>query len=85
MCFGASLSAMDRMLTEKGYRLVGTDICGVNAFFVRQDLVADRFAQAGDVAVLYNPPRYGLGGGYPRGHHEPAVWTPSHRHPTEGL
>ena len=63
MCFGASLAAMNGMLSAKGYKLVGTDICGVNAFFVRQDLVADNFAQVGDVAALLQPPRYGLGAG----------------------
>jgi hypothetical protein len=81
MCFGASLASMVRMFSEKGYELVGTDICGVNAFFVRKDLVADRFAQVSDVSALYNPPRYGLGAGFPTGHHEPAFWTPSFRPP----
>jgi hypothetical protein len=31
----------------------------VNAFFVRDDLVEDRFADA-EVSELYNPPRYYL-------------------------
>ena len=37
--FGASLLALSR-LAAKGYRLVHTDLAGVNAFFVREDLAA---------------------------------------------
>lgn len=37
--FGASLSALERLGSELGYALVGTDSCGVNAFFVRNDLL----------------------------------------------
>jgi hypothetical protein len=36
--FGASIAALRRLGTHKGYRLVHTDSRGVNAFFVRQDL-----------------------------------------------
>lgn len=36
--FGASLSALEQVGTEKGYRLVHTDLTGVNAFFVLDDL-----------------------------------------------
>jgi hypothetical protein len=38
--FGASLGALRRVAGEKGYRLVHTDVTGVNAFFVREDLAA---------------------------------------------
>jgi hypothetical protein len=68
MYFGASLAAYTAMLADKGFTLVGTDLCGANAFFVRSDLVRDRFAEVGDVAALYNPPRYSLAVGYPSGH-----------------
>lgn len=71
--FGASLAAYAKMLAKKGFTLVGTDLCGLDAFFVRNDVVGERFSQAGDVAVLYNPPRYFLGAGYPSGH--PPVFT----------
>jgi len=84
MCFGASLSAMEKMLSQKGYSLVGTDIAGVNAFFVRSDLIEGRFAQVGDVGALYNLPRYGLGAGFPTGHQAHAAWTPSFR-PLAGI
>jgi hypothetical protein len=68
MYFGASLAAYAHMLAAKGFTLVGTDLCGVNAFFVRNDVVGECFTQAGDVTAHYNPPRYFLGGGYPSGH-----------------
>ena len=41
--FGASLGALEALGAEKGYSLVHTDLAGVNAFFVRNDLV-DPFA-----------------------------------------
>lgn len=69
--FGASLTAMQRVFGAKGYRLVGCDISGVDAFFVRDDLVGDRFHAPGDVGALYNPPRYHLGAGFPTGHKPP--------------
>lgn len=37
---GASLLALERLGARKGYRLVGCDSMGVNAFFVREDLDA---------------------------------------------
>ncbi|MBA2349754.1 MAG: hypothetical protein H0V81_15845 [Solirubrobacterales bacterium] len=36
--FGASLPALERLGAAKGYRLVHTELAGVNAFFVRDDL-----------------------------------------------
>jgi hypothetical protein len=43
--FGASLSAMTYLANKKGYTLVGTNSAGGNAFYVRNDLVTDRFLQ----------------------------------------
>ncbi len=37
--FGASLAAMIKLAKEKGFSFVGTNSNGVNAFFVRNDLV----------------------------------------------
>lgn len=54
---GASLQSLSNLARRKGYSLVGCGLAGVNAFFVRDDLVQDRFAEP-DVAALYNPPRY---------------------------
>jgi hypothetical protein len=39
--YGASLGALEDLAAEKGYRLVHTELAGVNAFFVREDLAAD--------------------------------------------
>lgn len=54
---GASLLALEKLGRRKGYRLVGTNISGINAFFVREDCQKDLFASK-SVRELYNPPRY---------------------------
>lgn len=41
--FGASLAALESLGRRKGYRLVHTELAGVNGFFVREDLAADHF------------------------------------------
>jgi hypothetical protein len=38
--YGASLAALDQVATSMGYSLVGCESAGVNAFFVRDDLMA---------------------------------------------
>jgi hypothetical protein len=60
--FGASLSAFERLLSARGYALVGCNLAGVNAFFVRKDLVADRFEAPFDAENHYEPPRFYLVG-----------------------
>jgi hypothetical protein len=65
---GASLQAIANLAARRGYRLVGTNVAGVNAFFVREDLAGGgRFAEGG-AAALYNPARYWLTRGTPSGH-----------------
>jgi hypothetical protein len=54
---GASLESLSALGRQKGYTLVGCCLAGVNAFFVRDDLVRDHFEEP-NVARLYNPPRY---------------------------
>jgi hypothetical protein len=39
--FGASLGALASLASEKGYALVATESSGVNAFFVRRDLLGN--------------------------------------------
>jgi hypothetical protein len=56
--FGASLKAFEVLGNRLGYRLVGCDFNGVNAFFVRSDLVADSFAAPFTAENHYEPPRY---------------------------
>jgi hypothetical protein len=41
---GASLAAIARLADTKGYALVGCCISGVNAFFVRKDLLGEPFS-----------------------------------------
>lgn len=55
---GASLAALCRDLHPRGYRLVGCNVSGVNAFFVREDC-AREFEDA-PVERLYMPARYEL-------------------------
>lgn len=64
---GASLAALDELARRKGYTLVGTCVAGVNAFFVRDDLVQGLFCES-DASALYNPPRYYVQHFMARGH-----------------
>lgn len=64
---GASLQAIANLAARSGYRLVGTNVTGANAFFVRAELAANRFAEA-DAAALYNPARYWLSAAFVSGH-----------------
>ena len=56
--FGASLEALVRLGCTKGYRVVGCNISGSNAFFVRDDLCADRFIEPATAEEHYEPPRH---------------------------
>jgi hypothetical protein len=56
--YGASLEALVRLGTEKGYRIVGCSVAGVNAFFVRADLCGDKFLEPATAAEHYEPPRH---------------------------
>ncbi|MBP2636946.1 MAG: hypothetical protein H6Q72_2853 [Firmicutes bacterium] len=57
---GASLKSLELLGAKKGYKLVGTNISGVNAFFVREDLVKNIFVEPAIAENLYNPARYWL-------------------------
>jgi hypothetical protein len=66
---GASLTALERLGAEKGYVLVGCNLIGTNAFFVRRELAGDKFAAPFTAENHYQPPRYYLvwyKGGHPR-------------------
>lgn len=58
--FGASLKSMEILGHTKGYKLVGCNFIGANAFFVREDLVADQFLDPFTAENHYEPPRYYL-------------------------
>lgn len=42
--YNSSLKSLELLGAKKGYQLVGCDFTGINAFFVRQDLVGDKFS-----------------------------------------
>ena len=50
---GASLGALQNVAKRAGYALVHCERRGVNAFFVRRDLINDQFPQAGRVRAHY--------------------------------
>ncbi len=57
---GASLKAFELLGHDLGYQLVGTNLRGVNAFFVRSDLTDDKFISPATSENLYNPLRIDL-------------------------
>ena len=61
MYFGASLKAFELLGRRLGYSLVGCDLGGADAFFVRTDLVQDHFAGPFTSENHYEPARYWLG------------------------
>ncbi|MDE2545822.1 MAG: hypothetical protein O0W99_03340 [Methanocorpusculum sp.] len=65
---GASLKALETLAKSKNYQLVGTNISGVNAFFVRSDLVGENFYTPATSEALYNPFRTGMGMCFISGH-----------------
>jgi len=69
--FGASISALTKLGKCKGYELVGCCLAGVNAFFVRNDLIGSKFLNPGSAEEHYEPARYFLAS-LPSGH-PPAV------------
>ena len=54
---GASLEALVRLGASKGYRLVGCNYAGSNAFFVRDDLAKDLFLDPATAEEHYEPLR----------------------------
>jgi hypothetical protein len=64
--FGASLKAFEKLGRRLGYQLVGCEFTGANAFFIRKDLVGDKFLDPFTAENHYEPPRYWLG--HHRGH-----------------
>ena len=39
--YGASLKALESLASQKGYDLVGCSLSGINAFFVKRNLVGN--------------------------------------------
>jgi hypothetical protein len=66
--FGASIDFLDEKLNEMGYKLVACNLTGSNAFFVREELVEDKFHEPCNAKHHYQPARYflqGLTSGHP--------------------
>jgi hypothetical protein len=57
---GSSLKALEKLGHQKGYKLVACSFSGVNAFFVREDLLADHFCSPFSAENHYEPARYFL-------------------------
>ena len=73
--FGASLKSLELLLSKRGYALVGCNIVGTNAFFVRTDLVNEsRFCAPFTAENHYEPSRYFLLPAFQAGH--PVHWGP---------
>lgn len=54
---GASLKAYETLCSKFGYALVGCEITGTNAFFVRQELCEDKFLEPFTAENHYEPSR----------------------------
>ena len=60
--YGASLKSFEILLSKKGYKLVGCNLYGVNAFFVRADLMKNHFLDNCTAENHYEPGRLFLRG-----------------------
>jgi len=58
--FGASLSALTDLGAQLGYALIGTENHGLNAFFLRRDILPESGFAELSPEEAYHPPRYGL-------------------------
>jgi hypothetical protein len=73
---GASLQSLIDLALEKGYRLVGTNLCGLNAFFVREDCYTSLHFSDLPADRLYNKPRLQLAWGKSFGLSPPLAISP---------
>ena len=55
---GASLKSLEILGKKLGYQLAGTNISGINAFFVKENLARDLFFKPAVAEKLYNPARW---------------------------
>jgi hypothetical protein len=63
----ASLSSFEGLMREKGYSLVGCNITGLNAFFVRSDLVEGKFLAPFAAEKHFEECRYWMTAGFVSG------------------
>ena len=57
---GASIRSLEALGAGKGYALVGCNLSGVNAYFVRSDLCGSHFHPDSSAANHYEPARFFL-------------------------
>lgn len=65
--FGGSLKALELIGRDKEMSLVGCDLMGINAYFVADEFVGDKFLAPFTSELHYQPPRYRFARG-DRGH-----------------
>jgi len=58
--FGASLHSFEKMLKKRDYYLVGCNVTGVNAFFVRKDQLQEKFEENSTSKFHFIEGRYWL-------------------------
>jgi len=58
--FGVSLKYLEVNLAKKGYKLVGCNLVGCNAFFVQEQLINDKFQEDFTAEYHFEPARYYL-------------------------
>lgn len=58
--YGAGLKTLEKMGRKLGYSLVGCELSGTDAFFVRNDLLGDLFLPPYTAERHYEPPRFFL-------------------------
>ncbi|MDQ6780417.1 MAG: hypothetical protein M3Z37_04590 [Candidatus Eremiobacteraeota bacterium] len=56
--YGASLTSLTRLATSMGYALIGTEQHGINAFYLRSELLADARLPELTPEEAYHPPRF---------------------------
>ncbi|GHT76274.1 hypothetical protein AGMMS50262_14020 [Bacteroidia bacterium] len=55
---GASLKSLELLGAKLGYQLVGTNVTGLNAFFVKAELAKELFVKPATAEKLYNSTRW---------------------------
>lgn len=58
--FGSSIAFLDKNLNNMGYKLVGCNVAGSNAFFVKKALLKNKFNNPNNAEHHYQPARYFL-------------------------
>ena len=58
--YGSSLLSIDKVMREKGYKLIATNITGSNAFFVKNELIHLTKTKDQTLEDLYSPPNFEL-------------------------